>query len=172
VSDIVVRRAVPTDAPGLWALSRAAILTSAAEHYTEAQLQSWAGRPTLERHRLMIESTTVLVAELDGRIAGFTNLVVDDGAIVSDGEVDQLFVEPNAGGRGVARALLEAIAEEGLTEGLSELNARASWRAVGVFERLGYQRVTVEHVEFDGEVYGRVHVRRLLAPSGGLRDVS
>lgn len=157
-SSVVLRRGTADDAEAILRLSLEAIGTSAAQFYSADELAAWSGRRTLEAHRRMLDSTVLLVAELDGHLAGFANLEVETCTI------DQLFVAPAAGGRGVARALLEALEQEAVAAGLTRMDARASWRAVGVFERLGYERVAVEIVELDGQRLGRVHVRRALPP--------
>src|SRR3954451_10740879 len=47
-----------------------------------------------------IANGQVIVAEIDGQLAGFAAIV--------GGELDGLFVEPDLWGRGIGRALLEA----------------------------------------------------------------
>lgn len=153
---VVLRRGRPDDAEAILRLSLDAIRTSAAEFYSTEELAAWSGRRTVEGHRRMLEQTVLLVAEVAGELAGFANLEVETCT------VDQLFVAPAAGGRGVARALLEALEQEAKAAGLTRIDAHASWRAVGVFERLGYERVVVETVALDGQRLGRVHVRRTL----------
>lgn len=154
---VSIRPAVAGDAAALHALSIEAITTSAAEHYDAAQLAAWSGRRTVESHRRMIATASVLVAELDGEPAGFAAL------IVGEGELDQLFVSPAAGGRGVASALLRAADELALAAGLRRLDARASHRALATFRRAGYVVVAEETVAVDGQRLARSHVRKSLA---------
>lgn len=86
----------------------------------------------------------------DGDPIGFANFTVPDC------QVDQLYVDPVAGGRGVARLLLATIRRAAEARGLERLDARASWRAVPVFERFGYRRVALELARLDGETLERV----------------
>lgn len=155
---VVVRRARPTDAAVLAGVSRAAIEQSAAAHYTPAQRAVWARRRTEAAHARYIEATVVLVAEVDGGVAGFASLAVEavDGLV--PGEVDQLFVAPAAGGRGVARALLAEVAAVAGAAGLRTLVTHASWRAAPVFARYGWREVEVETVAVDGEELTRVRM--------------
>ncbi|MGK5172858.1 GNAT family N-acetyltransferase [Geodermatophilus sp. CPCC 205761] len=155
---VVVRAARPADAAVLAAVSRAAIEESAAGHYTPAQLAVWAARRSEAAHARFVETTTVLVAEVDGVVAGFASVApaAVDGLV--PGEVDQLFVAPSAGGRGVARALLTAVEAAARAAGLPALVTHASWRAAPVFERLGYRRVEVESVTLDGETLTRARM--------------
>nr|WP_239523130.1 GNAT family N-acetyltransferase [Geodermatophilus normandii] len=145
------------------ALSRAAIEVSAAGHHGDAQRRAWAARRTVEAHRRHVEVTAVVVAEVDGAVAGFASLALDavDGLVA--GEVDQLFVHPSAGGRGVARALLATVEERARGAGLTSLVTHASGRAAPVFERAGFRQVGTESVTVDGEVLTRVRMERVLA---------
>jgi putative acetyltransferase len=159
---LVVREGVPQDAGALYELSLRAIHTSAAEHYSTAELAAWASRRSPEGHRRMLEQTYLLVAEADGAIAGFANL--EAGTEAGAGVVDQLFVSPHSGGRGVARTLLDALEEHAVSQGMSHLDSHVSKRAIGVFERCGYRRVETERVTIDGEVLERYLVRKQLPP--------
>jgi GNAT superfamily N-acetyltransferase len=58
-----------------------------------------------------IANGQVIVAELDGEIAGFAALV--------GGELDGLFVEPDLWGRGIGKALIDAAAHEARRKGLA-----------------------------------------------------
>ncbi|WP_369252631.1 GNAT family N-acetyltransferase [Geodermatophilus amargosae] len=153
---IAVRRARPEDAPALCDLSLRAIRGSAAAHYSTGQLEAWAARRTVEGHEWMLRNTHVLLAEADGELAGFCSVALRPVGALRAGEVDQAFVAPAQGGRGVARALLTQVAADARAAGLTRLLTHASWRAVPVFERLGYRRVRIETVDLDGVALTRV----------------
>ena len=155
-----MRPARGDDAGALYRLGLAAIEHSAAGHYDERQRTAWAGRRTPEGHAWMIRETTTLVAEVGGVPAGFASVALRAVGGLQAGEVDQLFVDPRHGGRGVARSLLDAVAAAAAAAGLTELVTHASWRAVPVFEALGYHRVEVETVELDGVTLTRALMRR------------
>ena len=159
---VVVRPARAADAGRLAEVSRAAIGESAAAHYTAAQRAAWAARRTPAAHLRYVETTSVLVAEVDGGVAGFASvaLAAVDGLV--PGEVDQLFVHPSVGGRGVARALLREVEALARTAGLPALVTHASWRAAPVFERAGFRQVAVESVPLDGEVLTRARMTKEL----------
>lgn len=82
-----------------------------------------------------IANGQVIVAELDGEIAGF--------AAVVGGELDGLFVEPDWWGQGIGRALVDAAAHEARKRGLS-LTVIANPSARLFYESCGF---TVEGEE-------------------------
>jgi putative acetyltransferase len=153
---VTVRCAGSEDASALCESSRRAILGSAAAHYASDQLKVWAARRTVASHLWMVRNTHVLIAEVDQELAGFCSVALRPVGALQAGEVDQVFVSPDHGGRGVARILLSQAASAGRDAGLTRLVTHASWRAVPVFERLGYQRVLVETVDLDGVSLTRV----------------
>jgi GNAT superfamily N-acetyltransferase len=71
----------------------------------------------------------VIVAEVDGEIAGF--------AAVVGGELDGLFVEPDLWGSGIGRALADAAAHEARKRGLA-LTVVANPRARRFYEHCGF----------------------------------
>ena len=156
---VSVRPARAEDAEALLLLSRAAIQESAAEHYDAGQRQAWSDRRTLAQHQVMITRETAVVAEVEGAIAGFATVALDAGGPFEAGEVDQLFVDPRHGGRGVARLLLETVAGAARDAGLTSLVTHASWRSVPVFERMGYRREAVETVQVGDQQLTRARMR-------------
>lgn len=161
---LVVRPARPEEAQVICDLSRQAIQVSAAGHYTARQLRAWAGRRTLAAHEQMIRDTTVFVAveEVSETVMGFASIALSGGGALEDGEVDQLFVHPAHGGLGVAPALLGEVEAAARTAGLDRLVTHASWRALPVFERFGYQRLEVETVHIEGIELSRVRMTKSL----------
>lgn len=157
-----IRLATAADAPQLLELSREAIRRSAADHYSRPQLEAWASRRSLEQHRRLIAETATFVAVEGAGVAGFVSVALEATDELVPGEVDQLFVHPDYGGRGIARALLQA-AESAVGEAaISELTTHASWRAVPVFERLGYAQTTVEKVQLGDQALTRANMRKRL----------
>ncbi len=75
-----------------------------------------------------IANRQVIVAELDGDIAGF--------AAVVGGELDGLFVEPELWGQGIGRTLVDAATHEARRKGLA-LTVIANPRARRFYEHCG-----------------------------------
>lgn len=76
-----------------------------------------------------IANGQVIVADLDGAIAGF--------AAVVGGELDGLFVEPDLWGHGIGRALADAATHEARKRGLT-LSVIANPRARPFYEHCGF----------------------------------
>jgi GNAT superfamily N-acetyltransferase len=81
-----------------------------------------------------IERGEVVVAEIDGRIAGFAVVLDQDGAA----ELDGLFVEPGLWRQGVGSALVREAVHEARSRGLSLLTVVASPGAKEFYERCGF----------------------------------
>ncbi len=86
-----------------------------------------------------IANGQVIVAELEGEIAGF--------AAVVGGELDGLFVEPDLWGSGIGRILVEAAVHEARQRGLS-LTVIANPRARGFYETCGFSVEGEEQTRF------------------------
>ena len=76
-----------------------------------------------------IENGDVLVAEIDGQMAGFAALI--------DGDLDGLFVEPKLWRQGIGAALVEAAAHEARRRGRT-LTVTANPGARGFYENCGF----------------------------------
>jgi ribosomal protein S18 acetylase RimI-like enzyme len=70
-------------------------------------------------------------------------------------EIKQMWVDPAWRGRGVGRALLEAMVEEARARGVKRIwVASYDFQAPGLYERAGFRRMA----EFDGWPEGHVNV--------------
>jgi GNAT superfamily N-acetyltransferase len=86
-----------------------------------------------------IANGQVIVAEVDGRVAGF--------AAVVGGELDGLFVEPDLWGRGIGRALIDAAAHKARQKGLT-LTVIAAPGARRFYESCGFAVEGEEQTRF------------------------
>ena len=105
-----------------------------------ASLANEEHREALEAHPDAIDlpaeqiaHNCVLVAELDGNVAGFAVILPEQ----EHAELDGLFVEPELWRRGVGAALVEAATHEARKLGLS-LMVVANPAARGFYERCGF----------------------------------
>ena len=137
---ITLRPYRPDDCDALVALFRAAVRKVAIRDYTAAQVEAWApehidGAAWDARRR----SRPTWVAELDGRIAGFTDLE-------ADGHIDMLFVSPDHQGRGIATALYCQVGAAAREAKLSRLYTEASITARPFFARHGFRVIAEQTV--------------------------
>ncbi|MDW5595462.1 N-acetyltransferase [Conexibacter stalactiti] len=138
-ADITIRPCRSDDADALWAILQAVF--SAGETYAyptdisrEAALAGWTAPPA-----------RAWVAERDGVVVGSSRVMPNQpgqGAHVANGS---FVVAPDAGGRGVGRALcehaLQAAAELGYRAMQFNLVVSANERAVALWRSLGFETV-------------------------------
>ena len=137
-----IRRAVPADAPAIWAIHTRAVRETASSHYPPESVAAWSGRMTPERYVEPIEARVVLVAEDDdGRIAGYAQLNPREGI------VQACYVDPDYNGRGVGRALMAAIEDEARAAGRTALLLDASLNAIEFYATLGWREEARAHHE-------------------------
>lgn len=149
---IGVRTATPADAPAIRLVIERAIRQSAVELYSHAHIEAWASGGSIDGVRHMVEHSVACVAEMDGQVIGFANLV--------DSEVDHLYVDPDYGARGVARLLYEAIEVAARQEGLLSVTTVASLRAQPAFEAFGFHLIDHTERQFNGESFPVVKMRK------------
>jgi GNAT superfamily N-acetyltransferase len=121
---LTLRLAVPEEHDQLEELQRRASL-----ELPEYRDQLIANPDAIYLPEGQIANGQVIVAEVDGEIAGF--------AAVVGGELDGLFVEPDLWGRGIGRVLADAAAHEARSRGLA-LQVIANPRARWFYEHCGF----------------------------------
>ena len=121
---LMLRLAVPDEHDELEELQRRASL-----ELPEYRDQLIANPHAIYLPEGQIANGQVIVAELDGEVAGF--------AAVVGGELDGLFVEPDLWGHGVGRALVDAATHEARNRGLA-LKVIANPRARRFYEHCGF----------------------------------
>ena len=142
---MIIRLYEPEDLDGLIRLFHASVRRIAIKDYTEDQVKAWApDEADRERWASRRASRPTWVAEIDGALAGFTDLE-------PDGHVDMMFVHPDHQGRGVAGALLRQVEAEAARLGLDRLFTEASITARPFFERKGFRVIAPQTVSVRGQ---------------------
>ena len=114
------------------------IHTVNAAHYTKAQLDAWAtGNVDLAVWDAYFLARHSFVAELDGKIVGFSDM--DDS-----GYLGRLYVHKDYLGRGIGKALCDAA--EGAVE-VPKYTLHSSITAKPFYEKQGYRTVEMRQME-------------------------
>ena len=139
---VTLRPYRPEDCPALAHLFYETVHTVNAAHYSPAQLDAWApaGGPDLAAWDESFRAHLTLVAELDGKLAGFGDM---DTAC---GYLDRLYVHKDFQGRGVATALCGALEQAAA----GPVTTHASVTARPFFARRGYRVLRAQQVERRG----------------------
>lgn len=162
---IVIRTYEAVDAANLVNLFRASVRTIAARDYTVSQVREWAPDVMDEEkfgHRR--ESKATWVADVGGRLAGFSDLE-------PDGHIDSLYVHPDFQRRGVARALLRHVEQTALAMHLRRLYTEASITARAAFEAAGFRVIVPQTIKMRGEVMTIYRMEKLLEAPADLEGV-
>jgi N-acetylglutamate synthase-like GNAT family acetyltransferase len=129
----VIRRARPEEAARL---SEIALRAKASWGYSAEFMRSCRAELTVSADDVV--AGTVFAVERDGRVVGFYALErISDAAI----ELEHLFVEPEAMGAGVGRALLEHARAHAAERGFRTLVIQSDPNAEGFYRALGAERV-------------------------------
>jgi len=92
-----------------------------------------------------IEDGGVFVAEAAGSVLGFAAILPrSDG----DSELDALFVEPDAWGRGIGRALVEHCAAAARATGAASLHVIGNPHAEGFYSACGFETLGTQQMRF------------------------
>ncbi|MFI1990576.1 GNAT family N-acetyltransferase [Actinoplanes sp. NPDC020271] len=132
MENLLVRPYEAGDAGATWQVFHAAVRGTASRDYTPSQIAAWAPDVVDEgRWQRRRSAARTFVACQGGVVAGFSDFT-------DAGVLDMLFVHPDFGGRGVARALVGRVLREAAAAGHSRLLVHASLTARPAFERFGF----------------------------------
>ena len=150
-SRLALRAARPEEAASLTAL---AFASKRLWGYDEDFMARTGSELVLTEEMIARHPTTV--CERDGRVAGFSMLVVSD----EEAEVELLFVAPDAVRSGVGRALWRRLVEDAVVRGARTMAVTADPNAEGFYRRMGAVRTgTVASTSIPGR-----HLPRLTFP--------
>lgn len=151
-----IRPYTPDDLDLLIALFNGAVRGVASRDYSPAQIAAWAPEtPDRAAWAARLSGRPTLVAEIDGVIAGFSDLE-------PDGHIDMLFVEADHQGLGVAGALLDRIEAMAREQGLDRLFTEASITARPVFEHRGFHVQAAQDVALRGQTFRNYRMAKAL----------
>lgn len=129
MSGIKIRQYVAGDIDKICELFYLTVHTVNAEDYTREELDAWAdGAPDKARWNKEFTERKALVAEIDGKLAGFADMD-------TTGYLDRLYVAADCVRKGVGRALLTALEAQNPA---AVYTTYASITAVPFFLNAGY----------------------------------
>ena len=133
---LTFRRALPEEVDALRALT---FRSKASHGYDSEFMQHMADDLAAEITAEVIARDTFMVAEIEGRTVGFARLMPvnrPDTVYLED-----LFIEPDAQGMGVGRALFEWALAEARDRGYGWLEWDSDPNAAAFYERMGGERI-------------------------------
>ncbi len=153
---LALRPMLPTDAPFLAEIFRAAIEELAAEDYSETQREAWASTADEEEFGRRLAGELTLVATYGGSAVAFASLA-------GNTKIDMLYVHPAAAGQGAAALLCDALEKLAAARGAKELTVDSSDTACGFFEKRGFTAKTRNTVTVGGEWLANTTMTKPLA---------
>lgn len=156
---LVIRPFRREDLPEILRLFHETVHTVCTGEYTPAQLNAWA--PPIEQMdadawERDLQESYALVAQLQGRLAGFGNLAEPD-------YVDRLYVGRDCQGQGVASALARQLEQRAVQLGAKKLTVHASLTACPFFERRGFRTLTRQTLERRGVNLDNLVMEKILS---------
>jgi ribosomal protein S18 acetylase RimI-like enzyme len=140
MSSIQVRDADPRDETALARIFREASLSNAGDR--DALL---AHPEALTLSVDLVSGRTRVATDADGAVLGFVTTRQTDPGVL---ELDDLFVDPTAMRRGVARHLILRIATEAEREDVARIDVTANMHAFGFYEAVGFVAGSQVDTEF------------------------
>ena len=163
MSAVSLRPFLPADSKRCAAIFRASVEGLAIEDYSAEQCAAWAARADDPEFPKRLAGALTLMALIGGEPVGFASLKGADA-------IDMLYVDPDFARRGVATALLEALALLAAARGAKTLTSEVSDTARSLFERQGFQAQRRNLVQLDDEWLANTTMTKRLAPQGGANE--
>lgn len=143
---LTIRRYRKGEEPLLWTLFFNTVHNINIRDYSLAQVSAWAPHdvdPAIWKQK--IQEINPFVAEWGGKIAGYAD-------VQADGLIDHFFCDMSCQGKGIGRALMEALFDEGRRLGVTRYYAYVSITARPFFEHMGFTVVKEQQVDVRGAV--------------------
>jgi putative acetyltransferase len=161
MGQINVRFAKSEDARGILEAHYSAVHETAAKDYPLEIRRRWSTPVTLKRIdeylRNALPNETTVVADVDGKIAGF-------GVIIeSNNELRAVYVAAEFGNQGVGSALLRELERLAKERGCRELHMDSSLTAAPFYLHHGYEELgRADHTLSSGHTMAGVRMRKVL----------
>ena len=128
-----IRRYLRGEEPLIWEVCYRATRVSNARDYHPDLIARWApDDKDMDAWSERLSGKNPFVAMVDGKIAGMAE-------IEPSGFIDYFYVHPRFQGRGVGKALMRAVLEEAVAQGVKRVFANVSVTARTFFEAQGFE---------------------------------
>jgi GNAT superfamily N-acetyltransferase len=128
---LIIRRATEADQDSIWKVHTSAIRNVCCSHYSSDEIEDWVGRLKPESYGWPIQNKDVFVAEIDGEVVGF-------GQVIRT-EVEAVYVSPNHLRAGIGSQILATLEQRARVLGSTYLEVLSSLNAVSFYEESGYR---------------------------------
>lgn len=146
--NLLIRPALATDLPGVFAFQQAAIAAIDPQTYSSEERGAWA-RTQATGIRNLVASGRYLVAESGARLVGGAGWdPLDEPAQAA--AVRAVFVHPDVHGRRLGARLVSAVETAITAAGRRRILVPAALNAVGFYQRLGYVANEMAVAALDG----------------------
>lgn len=132
------RTATRADIAPMWDLRTRAVRQSCASHYPADVIATWSASPAPAGYTALIDQGGAVLALENGQLLGYAI------ANLETGEIDAVFVDPAAAGRGLGKQLLGACEDLATARGFGVLFVYASLNAVPFYQAAGFRFVRDE----------------------------
>ncbi|MDM5175597.1 GNAT family N-acetyltransferase [Massilia sp. DJPM01] len=129
---LTLRSALLADIDAMWALRTRAVRHGCAGHYPAEVLGPWSAAAVPRSYPGLVAGGGAVIAQAQGAMLGYA--ILD----LASGEVDAVFVDPAAGGRGIGNTMLAALERMALERGRTRLYLSASLNAVAFYRAAGF----------------------------------
>jgi len=152
---VQIKQASPRDYDTLGEIMYAAV-RHGPSHYSQAQRRAWvpeirSGQEWTKR----LDKKTIFIAQTSDDSAGFMS-------IEPGGYIDLAFIAPNYQGRGVFRALYEAVEAHAGSAKMRRLHTHASLMAQSPFAAMGFDVLAHEQVSIGNQTFDRAEMEKHL----------
>ena len=139
-----IRNYQTSDSKALWEIYFYTVRNINIRDYSQEQVEAWAPSDfDSELWQKCMHRIQPFVAELDGRVVGYTDLQ-------PSGLIDHFFCHHEYQGKGIGRALMEHVFEIGRIRCVSRYFSEVSITARPFYEHLGFTVVNEQEVEIRG----------------------
>lgn len=129
---MLIRKAIKSDSEAIWKVHYDAIKNVCTSHYTQNQVEVWAGKLKQSSYLESIETKIMFVAEVNSKVVGFGQLNL------ANSEIEAVYVRSSHLRLGIGKELFQKLEMTAKEKGIRELSLITSLNAVKFYKQLGF----------------------------------